>query len=69
MIGYLMKLRHWRLAEAYKWVKDKRPAVNISQSESRQPGRMLQRAARSRAVLSRGPWHAPLCGGLGAFNH
>jgi hypothetical protein len=33
VIGYLMKLRHWRLAEAYKWVKDKRPSVNISQSE------------------------------------
>lgn len=31
VIGYLMKLRSWRLAEAYKWVKDKRPAVNISQ--------------------------------------
>lgn len=31
VIGYLMKLRNWRLAEAYKWVKDKRPSVNISQ--------------------------------------
>ena len=32
VIGYLMKLRNWRLAEAYKWVKDKRPSINISQS-------------------------------------
>lgn len=31
VIGYLMKLRNWRLVEAYKWVKDKRPLVNISQ--------------------------------------
>ncbi|KAI8467896.1 MAG: dual-specificity protein phosphatase 7 [Monoraphidium minutum] len=35
VIGYLMKLRSWRLAEAYKWVKDKRPAVNISQADSK----------------------------------
>lgn len=33
-IGYLMKLHRWRLAEAYKWVKDKRPSVNISQGET-----------------------------------
>lgn len=34
VIGYLMKLRNWRLAEAYKWVKDKRPAVNVSQGDT-----------------------------------
>lgn len=30
VVAYLMKLRGWRLAEAYKWVKDKRPAIKIS---------------------------------------
>jgi hypothetical protein len=25
-----MKLHGWRLAEAYKWVKDKRPNINLS---------------------------------------
>ena len=38
-------MRNWRLAEAYKWVKDKRPSINISQSahggeNPRIPGRM-----------------------------
>jgi dual specificity MAP kinase phosphatase len=31
VIGYLMKHRGWRLAEAYKWVKDKRPSIQISE--------------------------------------
>jgi hypothetical protein len=31
VIAYLMKLRGWRLAESYKWVKDKRPSTNISE--------------------------------------
>jgi hypothetical protein len=26
-----MKLRGWRLAESYKWVKDKRPNIKISE--------------------------------------
>lgn len=30
VIGYLMKLRGWRLAESYKWVKDKRPSINVN---------------------------------------
>ncbi|GFH12461.1 uncharacterized protein HaLaN_08158, partial [Haematococcus lacustris] len=29
-----MKTRGWRLAESYKWVKDKRPSVNITPAES-----------------------------------
>jgi len=33
VIGYLMKLRGWRLAESYKWVKDKRPQIHISEGE------------------------------------
>ncbi|GBF92534.1 hypothetical protein Rsub_05148 [Raphidocelis subcapitata] len=35
VIGYLMKLRHWRLAEAYKWVKDKRQSVNITPGDTK----------------------------------
>lgn len=31
VIAYLMKLRGWRLAESYKWVKDKRPQIKISE--------------------------------------
>lgn len=34
VIGYLMKMRGWRLAESYKWVKDKRPQVNIGRGEA-----------------------------------
>jgi dual specificity MAP kinase phosphatase len=33
IIAYLMKLRGWRLAESYKWVKDKRPNIKISEGE------------------------------------
>ena len=29
VIAYLMKKRGWRLAECYKWVKDKREKVDI----------------------------------------
>jgi hypothetical protein len=31
VIAYLMKMRGWRLAESYKWVKDKRPQTKISE--------------------------------------
>ncbi|KAJ9527252.1 hypothetical protein QJQ45_025531 [Haematococcus lacustris] len=34
VVAYLMKTRGWRLAESYKWVKDKRPSVNITPAES-----------------------------------
>ena len=30
VIGYLMKLRRWRLSEAYKWVKEHRPATVLT---------------------------------------
>lgn len=33
VIAYLMKLRGWRLAESYKWVKDKRPQIKISEGK------------------------------------
>lgn len=26
-----MKHRGWRLAESYKWVKDRRPAINLKE--------------------------------------
>ncbi|GAB4822373.1 hypothetical protein N2152v2_009419 [Parachlorella kessleri] len=29
VVYYLMRHRGWRLSEAYKWVKDKRPAISI----------------------------------------
>lgn len=35
VIGYLMKLRGWRLAECYKWVKEKRPNLNIKAGDTR----------------------------------
>ncbi|KAF6248776.1 protein-tyrosine phosphatase-like protein [Scenedesmus sp. NREL 46B-D3] len=35
VIAYLMKLRGWRLAESYKWVKDKRPQINISEGDTK----------------------------------
>jgi dual specificity MAP kinase phosphatase len=30
-----MKLRGWRLAESYKWVKDKRPNIKISDNDTK----------------------------------
>ena len=41
VIGYLMKLRRWRLSEAYKWVKEHRPATVLA------PGATLLPAFRS----------------------
>lgn len=34
VIAYLMKLRQWRLSESYKWVKDKRPTIQLSTGAS-----------------------------------
>lgn len=34
VVGYLMTHRGWRLAESYKWVKDKRPSININPDDS-----------------------------------
>lgn len=55
VIAYLMKLRGWRLAEAYKWVKDKRPNINISAGEracSASTAGRWQRALGQPAVVS-----------------
>ena len=30
-VAFLMKLRGWRLMESFKWVKDRRPATNLTQ--------------------------------------
>eukprot|EP00199_Chlamydomonas_sp_CCMP681_P006988 CAMPEP_0119115546 /NCGR_PEP_ID=MMETSP1180-20130426/51327_1 /TAXON_ID=3052 ORGANISM="Chlamydomonas cf sp, Strain CCMP681" /NCGR_SAMPLE_ID=MMETSP1180 /ASSEMBLY_ACC=CAM_ASM_000741 /LENGTH=265 /DNA_ID=CAMNT_0007104579 /DNA_START=24 /DNA_END=821 /DNA_ORIENTATION=- len=35
VISYLMRKRGWRLAESYKWVKDKRPSIKISPEETK----------------------------------
>lgn len=35
VIAYLMKVRGWRLAESYRWVKDRRPAVKIGNADFR----------------------------------
>ncbi len=32
VVGYLMKLRRWRLCDAYKWVKEHRDATQLAQS-------------------------------------
>lgn len=34
VISYLMKKRGWRLAESYRWVKDKRPSIKIQAGPS-----------------------------------
>jgi len=35
VVGYLMRLRGWRLGEAYRWVRDKRgPGVRISPGDT-----------------------------------
>lgn len=36
VIAYLMKKRGWRLAESYKWVKDKRQTINIKEGKRSQ---------------------------------
>jgi dual specificity MAP kinase phosphatase len=33
VIGYLMRLRSWRLTESYKWVKDRRPGIKLAEDE------------------------------------
>mmetsp|Transcript_5442 Transcript_5442/g.13436 ORF Transcript_5442/g.13436 Transcript_5442/m.13436 type:complete len:281 (-) Transcript_5442:336-1178(-) len=35
VIGYLMKVRGWRLAESYKWVKGKRATVHINPADTK----------------------------------
>ncbi|KAG2498259.1 hypothetical protein HYH03_004009 [Edaphochlamys debaryana] len=35
VIAYLMKHRGWRLAESYKWVKDKRTSINIKEEDAK----------------------------------
>lgn len=35
VIAFLMKHRGWRLAESYKWVKDRRPAINLKEEDSK----------------------------------
>ncbi|KAJ4848464.1 Protein-tyrosine-phosphatase ibr5 [Turnera subulata] len=32
VIAYLMKSRRWRLAQSYQWVKERRPAVELTQA-------------------------------------
>ena len=41
VIYYLMRHRGWRLSEAYNWVKDRRPSINIGAGEARWAGRGL----------------------------
>ncbi|PRQ52633.1 putative protein-tyrosine-phosphatase [Rosa chinensis] len=36
VIAYLMKSRGWRLAQAYQWVKERRPAVELTEAVYRQ---------------------------------
>ncbi|KAL6140206.1 hypothetical protein ACLB2K_058506 [Fragaria x ananassa] len=36
VIAYLMKSRGWRLAQAYQWVKERRPAVELTEAVSQQ---------------------------------
>lgn len=31
VIAYLMKHKQWRLPQAYQWVKDRRPSINLTQ--------------------------------------
>lgn len=35
VIAYLMRHRGWRLAESYKWVKDKRPSIHLKPDDSK----------------------------------
>lgn len=31
VIAYLMKYKQWRLPQAYQWVKDRRPSINLTE--------------------------------------
>ena len=33
-VGYLMKLRRWRLADSFQWVKQRRPKMQLSAGEA-----------------------------------
>lgn len=35
LVAYLMKHRGWRLAESYKWVKDRRPTINLKPEDAK----------------------------------
>ena len=35
VIGYLMRLRRWRLNESYKWVHDRRAVVSLQDGDTR----------------------------------
>jgi len=35
IMAYLMRARGWRLLECYKWVKDKRPNININAEDTK----------------------------------
>jgi len=37
VIGYLMRLRRWRLNESYKWVHDRRACVSLQEGKSLRP--------------------------------
>lgn len=36
VVAYLMKRKHWRLVESYKWVKQRRPKVQLVQADFEQ---------------------------------
>ncbi len=42
VVGYLMRHRRWRLLESFKWIKDRRPNININPSECLIGGLMIQ---------------------------
>ncbi|KAG0558283.1 hypothetical protein KC19_10G015900 [Ceratodon purpureus] len=36
VIAYLMKYKQWRLPQAYQWVKDRRPSINLTEAVAQQ---------------------------------
>ncbi|CAM6092651.1 unnamed protein product [Calypogeia fissa] len=36
VIAYLMRHKRWRLSESYQWVKDRRPAINLTTAVAQQ---------------------------------
>ena len=50
VIGYLMRVRRWRLNESYKWVHDRRAVVSLQEGKPR----------RTACAVLLGVLHTPL---------
>jgi hypothetical protein len=51
VIAYLMKYKQWRLPQAYQWVKDRRPSINLTQGMAAEHGSILCTSSSGISIL------------------